>query len=499
MSSDRGRLKDRVVGGALWNVLTQLTVQGTKLVVAVVLARLLTPRQFGVAGMAFVFANLLGLFTDLSFGAALIQRQELTEHDRSTIFWTTLAFGLGCTTLGVGLSGLIAGFFGVPQVGPLFAALSIGFTLTALSSTQYALTMRALEYRRLQIREMVATIVGGGVGVAVAVAGLGAWAIVCQYLAMDAAAAALIWTLSPWRPHFLFSRASLRDLGGFGVKLFGTRLLSYANLNADNLLVSRFLGSRALGIYSLSYSVMFTPILRIEAPIQQVVFPAYARLQSDPKRLGAAWLRSKRMSSALLAPLFFATMVIAPDLVPVVFGAKWRDAVPVMQLLCVAGIANAVVTLNWSVLQARGLAGTLFRLNLFMTSVVIASFALGLIWGIIGVAACYAAAKVLLVIPEMWVTAGSVSMGLGRALWAGMTAVFGAGAAALLAYGFRLLLVAGGISAPARLALVLIFDAAAYITLVALTSPDLVREVRGLRTSIFRGRGLRSAPEGASG
>ncbi len=498
MSPTSGTLRDKVVGGVLWNVLTQLTVQGAKLVVAVVLAHLLTPRQFGVAGMAFVFANFLSLFTDLSLGAALIQRPELTEDDRSTMFWTTFGVGLLCTAFGVAVSSLVAGFFGQPQVGPLFAALSAGFTLSALSTTQSALVMRTLAYRSLQIREMASTLIGAGVGIAVAAAGLGAWAIVSQYLAMSGAAVVLIWSLSPWRPRFRFSLQSLRDLGGFGAKLFGSRLLSYANLNADNLLVGRFLGSRALGIYSLSYSVMFTPILRIEAPIAQVVFPAYSRLQADPERLGVAWLRSKRMSAALLAPLFFAILVAAPDLVAVVFGHKWHDAVPVMRLLCVAGLANTVVTLNWPVLQARGQAGTLFRLNLFMTSVIVAAFALGLIWGVVGVAACYGVAKWLLILPETWVTARSVSFGVRRALRAsGEVVLLGAGAA-LLAAGLRVALLAAGISAPARLALVLGFGAIAYVALVAIAAPDLIREVRGLRASFSGGRGLRSAPEAAS-
>jgi O-antigen/teichoic acid export membrane protein len=295
----------------------------------------------------------------------------------------------------------------------------------------------------------------------------------------------------------LFSGRSLRDLGGFGLTLFASRLLSYLNLNGDNLLIGRFLGSRALGIYSLSYSVMFTPIVRIEAPIMQVVFPAYARLQSDPPRMGLAWLRSKRMAAALQAPLFFALLVEAPDIVSVVFGEKWRAAVPVMQLLCAAGIANTVVTLNWTVLQARGQAGTLLRLNLFMTSVIVGAFALGLTWGIIGVAACYAVAKWLLILPETWVTARSVSLGVIRSLRASAEIVLIAAGAGLLALGLRAALVAGGVPAGARLVIVLAFGAIAYLALVSVAAPDLVREVKGLRTTLRRRRGLQSTPVSA--
>jgi PST family polysaccharide transporter len=345
MESGRDTLKGKVVGGVIWNVATQIVAQVSRLAVGVVLARLLSPHQFGIAGMAMVFTNFLALFTDLALGSALIQRTDLTEEDRSTVFWVTVGVGLACTALAIGLSGVVANFFGQPQVGPLFAVLSLGFLLTALSSTQMALAARELAYRRLQTREIAAVIAGAIIGIIAAVAGLGAWAIVAQYLAFAAVSAALIWTLSPWRPRFLFSTASLRDLGGFGAKLFGSRLLAYINLNGDNLLIGRFLGGRALGIYSLAYNVMFTPMVRIGLPFQQVVFPAYSRLQSDHSRLGMAWLRSKRLSISLLAPGFLAFFVVAPDLVPVVFGQKWRDAIPVLQLLCIAGVGHTFVTL----------------------------------------------------------------------------------------------------------------------------------------------------------
>jgi O-antigen/teichoic acid export membrane protein len=498
MSSGRTTLKDKVVGGAFWNVVTQVTIQGTRVLVGIVLAHLLTPHDFGVAGMAFVFSNLLMLFTDLSLGAALIQRPEITEEDRSTIFWTSVAVGVGCTILGVALSGVVAAFFHQSAAGPLFAVLSLGFTLSALSATQTALVTRELAYRTLQLREIASILIGAAVAIVIAAVGGGPWAIVSQYLAWLGASVLLIWKLSPWRPQFVFSRRSLRELGRFGLTLFGSRLLAYANLNMDNLLVGRFLGSRALGIYSLAYNVMFTPMVRLGLPFAQVVFPAYARLQSDSQRLGTAWLRSKRLSAAVLAPVFLAMCVVAPDFVPVVLGKKWHAAVPVLQLLCLAGVAHSLVTLNWSVLQAQGKAGLLLRLNLFSTTVIVGAFVLGLQWGIIGVAACYAVAKALLVLPDNWVTARSVSFGMLASLRATGAGVPLAALSALVAFGFRAALVAEGVAPVARLVLVLALGLLVYLGLVAVAAPELVKEVKGLRGSFFRGRGVPSAAEGAA-
>jgi O-antigen/teichoic acid export membrane protein len=481
-------LKDRVIGGIAWNILTQLVMQGSRIVVGIVLARLLTPHQFGVAGMAFVFSNLLTTFADPSLGAALVQRPEITEEDRSTVFWTTLAVGLLCTALGVGVSGLIADFFHQPEVGPLFAVLSIGFTLFALSATQTALLTRELAYRRLQIRDMVSIVFGAIVGIVFAAAGFGAWAIVSQNVAFFAASAVLIWTLSSWRPRLVFSTRSVRELGSFGIKLLGSRFLSYANLNADNLLVGRFLGGQALGNYSLAYNVMFTPMVRLGLPFQQVVFPAYAKLQSDPERLGAAWVRSKRLAAAVLAPAFLGIFVTAADLVPVVFGEKWHAVVPVLQLLCLAGLAHTFVTLNWSVLQACGRAGVLLRLNLLYTVVTVAAFALGLHWGIVGVAACYAVARWLLVLPDTWITVRPLALNVLESLRGSGVAIPVAAVSAAAAYGIRALLVGQGVGSVGRLVLVLAAGGALYVGLLLVAAPDLVAEIKGLRASLARSR-----------
>lgn len=481
--SRRG-LGGKVLGGIGWNLVSQIVVQATRIVVGVVLARLLTPHDFGLAGMALVFSGLVTIFTDVSLGAALVQRPTITERDCSTVFWTTVAIGLGWTTAGVALSGVVAGFFNQPEVARLFAFLSISFTLSAVSVTQSALLTRQLAYRTLQLREMCAALAGAAAGIALAAAGAGAWAIVAQSVAAGAASVVLLWRVSSWRPRALYSLDSLRDVGGFGIKLFASRVLAYANLNADNMLVGRFLGAGALGVYSLSYNVMFTPMLRIGLPIQQVVFPAYARMQDDPARLRAAWLRSKRLSAALLAPAFLGVAVTAPDLVSVVFGAKWKSAVPVLQLLCCAGVAHSLITLNWSVLQARGKAGTLFGINVMVTSITLAAFALGLRWGIVGVAGLFALAKWLLVVPDTWLTCRAVSLRASEALRAGSSALPISLAAAALAYVARVLLVMAGVPASVRLALVIAVGGAAYAALAALAAPSLLADVKQLRRRI---------------
>lgn len=473
-------LRRRVARGVGWRLVGQVVAQATSTAVALLLAHLLTPHEFGLAGMALVLAGVAGVFTDLALGAALVQRPRITDLDRSTAFWTSLGAGLALTLVGVGISPLVADFFSTPAVAPLFAATSLLFVLTALSVTQNALLTREMDFRRLEIREMAATVVGGAAAVALAFSGAGAWAIVGQNLVVAGMSAVLLWRLSPWRPRLVYSRESLRSLGSYGVRTLSSQFLDYLVLNMDNLLVGRFLGSVALGLYALAYNVMFLPLGRIARPIAQVMFSAFAKLQGEPERLRDGWLRGNRFAAAVNAPLFLGMAVVAPDFVPVVLGSKWDAAVPVLQLLSVAGAIQSFQTLNWSCVQATGRAEVMLRFRLFSTPLTLAAFAVGLRWGVVGVAGLFAAARLVALAVNTVVTCRVLRCPLLRA-------VRGDAGPALMSIGMALAveaerhgLVAAGLPAAARLAVLVLSGLVVYLALVRVLAGDLLVEARAL-------------------
>jgi O-antigen/teichoic acid export membrane protein len=444
----------------------------------VILARLLTPDDFGVAAMALVATTIVSLFADPALAVTLIQRPTITERDRSTVFWVTFAVGGLATVVGVAISPLVANFFGEPQVTALFAATSLTFTVVALGATQRALLARKLDFRGLQLREIGSALIGFVAAIALAVGGFGPWAVVGNTIVAAVASTVLLWFLTPWRPHFMFSRQSFRELGSFGGQLFLARMFTWANTNADNLLVGRFLGPAALGFYALAYNVMFLPMTRLAVPLQAVLSPAYSRMQHDVERLEAAWLKSYRIIVGLLAPGFFGIMVVAPDLIPVAFGSKWEEAVHPLQLLCLAGAAHAVVTLDWAILQARGKGGTLLRLYGFVAIVSVASFVIGLQFGIVGVAAAYAIAKWLLFLPDTWITTRGVSFRFWPAVRASAGPLPLALAAAAVSFLLREALVAADVIPFARLLLVGGVMLLVYVGLVLAVAPETVGEAR---------------------
>ena len=345
-------MRSLVLRGIGWKFVSQIVLQSSGVLVAVVLARLLRPHDYGLAGMVLVATGLVVVFSDLALGAALIQRRELTDEDRSTAFWTGIAAGAAFTLVGIALSGPVADFYGAPKVQPLFAVFSLSFLIASLGATQKALLIREMNFRSLELRLMLSSLLGGALGIAAAALGYGAWAIITQQLTISVVSTALLWIVSPWRPKFTYSLRSLRKLGGFSGNVFGQRLLYQITRNADNLLIGRFLGPAALGAYAIAYTVMLVPLSRLSGPITEVLVPALSRMQDDPRRVGSVWLRANRLIATVSIPALLGLMIVTDEFVHVVLGDHWRAAVPVLRILAWVGVLQAMQNLNEDVLMA---------------------------------------------------------------------------------------------------------------------------------------------------
>jgi O-antigen/teichoic acid export membrane protein len=473
-------LRSKVVSGLGWKLFSQVVAVGSRFVLAIVLAHFLTPHELGLAGMALVFTGFANIFADLSLGAALVQRTTISSDDLSTAFWTNLAAGAALWALGVGLAPYVAHFFSTPAVTPLFeASASLAF-LYSLIVTQTAVLTREMDFRSLEIRTIFSTLAGGAVAVSLAATGFGAWAIVGQAICTAVVSAALLWSLSSWRPTAAYSLASLRTLGSFGGQTVFSRILSYASLNADNLLIGRYIGSAGLGIYSIAYTVMFTPLQQIAQPVQQVLFPAFAKVKADTERLGQAWLRGNQLVGALLVPALLGMAVVAPDFVPTVFGPRWHASIPVLQLLCLAGVAESFKMLNWSMLQATGQTGRLLRFMSFSTAITLAAFVGGLTWGVVGVAGLFAVARTITLVVYTWTTCRTIELPISR--FARLVAWVLSSALPMTAclLGGRALLVHEHVPAATRLAVLIVVGAAVYVATIALRDPTMIKDARAL-------------------
>ena len=488
-----GTLRGRVVRGLFWKGGSSMARQLLRIAVTVVLARLLSPHDYGVAGMVIVFAALVDIFGDLALGAALVQRPELSEEDRSTVFWVSTGAGLFFTLLGIALATPLAAFYDTPAVRPLFMVMSLSFVITAVGSTQAALLMRVMDFRGLELRLTGGAVVGSAVAIVLAWRGAGPWALIAQQVTTAAVATLLVWRVSSWRPRFTFSRVSLRDFASFSGRVFGTRLLFYANRNADNVLVGRYIGASALGAYTIAYNIMLLPSNQISAPVQGVLYPTFSRMQDDVPRVAQAWLSVNRIVGAISLPALAGMVMVAPEFVDVVLGPKWQSAVVVIQILAWVGMLQSLQGLNSAVLQARDRTGDLLRYGVIVCAASLTAFVLGLQWGLVGVAAAYAISSTLVEPYYTWLTTRALGisfLAFPRALAGVAQAVLGMVAAIALA---RLLLSGAGLGAGLRLLAFVAVGLLAYAPLVLWRAPEL----RGLVRRVRRRRAPSTAVEPA--
>jgi O-antigen/teichoic acid export membrane protein len=338
-----------------------------------------------------------------------------------------------------------------------------------------------MQFKLLELRVIVATACGAIAGIAVALDGHGAWAIVIQQLTIAIVSTTLLWRVTPWRPSATFSLQSLRKLGRFTANVFGQNLLYQTGRNLDNLLVGRFLGATPLGLYGLAYNVMLVPFSRLAAPLQQVFFPAFSRMQDDRDRMAAAWIRVTRLVGSMSIPALVGLVLVAPDFVSVVLGDKWSDAVPVIQILAWAGMLQSLQTLNGEILMALDRAHVLFRFTLLWFAATIGAVALGLQWGIEGVAACYTIAVLLVEPLNAHLTARALGIRT-RRFFAALGGVVQATAMmALAVLATRQLLLAQDVPASVRLPVAILVGVVVYVPCCLWRAPEVTSDVRRLR------------------
>ena len=395
---DTGSVGQRTLRGLVWLFGARVFSQLASLLITTILARLLTPSDYGLIGMATVITGFLTLFVDFGTGMAIVQQERLAKEQLSSIFWLNIAIGLVLSLIVVAVSPLAARFYGEPALISLVSVIAIGFPLTSLGVVQGSLFRRKLQFDTLVKINLVAVVLAGLAGVGAAVAGWGVWALVAQFLAQSLINTCLLWSVSPWRPRLLFARQDLRQIASFSTNLVGFNVINYFARNADNLLIGRVLGAGPLGLYALAYRLMLYPISNLSGVVGQALFPAFSRLQSENERLSHAYLMSCRYIALVTFPLMAGMSLMAREVILVVYGSRWEEATVALQFLALVGTFQPMVSLYGSVILAQGFANWFFRWSVVISAVMVTSFAIGLRWGIVGVAGCYLAAQVLVTV-----------------------------------------------------------------------------------------------------
>lgn len=395
----QGGLKLATVRATAWTAGSTVSQQLIQLAMTVVLARLLLPREYGLVAMIAVFTGFARLFIDSGFGAAVIQRKELSATHLSTAFWANLGLAAAISVVVAAFSPLVARFYGQPKLEVLMPVVGLDFVVASFKIVQVALIERALLYRRLAVIDNVSLAAAGAVAIACAFAGLGVWSLIVFTFIFDGVDSLLLWILSDWRPSRRFDRTALRELWGFGGNVLGSNALNYWFRNLDNLLIGRFAGASALGLYNRAYSLVLLQLTSIAYVAGRPLFPALSKLQEQPDRVRHAYLRALGVVALVTFPIATGFFVVAQPLVLTLFGARWSGAVTIVQILAVAAVTQAISTTAGVVYLARGRTDWLFRWQIFSSAAAALAFGIGVHWGAKGVAVSVSVLNTALLYP----------------------------------------------------------------------------------------------------
>ncbi|HEX3220470.1 MAG TPA: lipopolysaccharide biosynthesis protein [Candidatus Limnocylindria bacterium] len=391
-------LRRKVAHGLTWTFIHTWGGQGLSLLVFLVLARLLTPSQFGLVALAAVFVALAQLVIDQGFGDAIIQRPTVTRGHIDTAFWVAVATGTLLAIIGVLAAGPLSVLLDEPRLTPILQVLSLLFIVSSLGSTQQALLRRELAFRSLATRGLLALAGGGAVGIVMAFLNFGAWALVGQQIAAALIGVVTLWTISPWRPGLEVSRQNFVELFNFGIKVVGSDVLTFLSRNTDNLLIGVFLGSRLLGIYAVAYRILDTSQKVLVSVSRRLAFPALSKLQGDPERMKRAYLKLTRIAGSAILPGYVGLALVAPEMTVFLFGFKWQDAGPVASILFLIGPVLSMQAFSTSLLTAAGYPDVVFRFRLITTVTNVVGFIIAVQFGkdILWVAVAYSVRGYLL-------------------------------------------------------------------------------------------------------
>ena len=389
--SEPGGLQRRTARGLTWTMVHTWGGQALSLVVFVILARLLTPSDFGLVALAAVFVALAQLVVDQGLGDALIQRREITQLQIDTAFWVAIATGILLTGGLALLAEPLAGLLREPELAPILQVLSLTFILSALASIPIALLTRALAFRLLAIRAVLSIVGGGIVGIGMALLGFGAWALVGQQVAQAVLSVVTLWSVTPWKPRAEFSRADFAVLFPFGIKVVSSDILGFVSRNADNFLIGAYLGTGPLGFYAVGYRILDVSQRVLINVARKITFPVFSRIQHDPSRLTRAYLRVTRVAGVLIVPAYIGLALVSPELTVFVFGPTWAESGPVAAILFLSGPVLALQAFSGSLLYATGNPGIVLRFRVITTVAVVIGFVIALPFGILAVAAAFTA------------------------------------------------------------------------------------------------------------
>jgi O-antigen/teichoic acid export membrane protein len=414
-------LKARTVRGGAAKLCGQAANFFLRVAFLAVLGRFLSPEDFGLIGMVTVVTGLSGILTNAWLSSGSVQQAAIDDRQLSTLFWIYLTFGAILCILCFAAAPALAAFYREPRLFWVTATLGLGFLFAAAGVQHFAILQRQLRYVALAVIETISLFASVGVGIGMAIAGFGYWALVASAIVLPACNTACLWLATRWVPGAPGLITGVRSTAGFGGMITFNILIVYIAYNLDKVLIGRFWGADALGIYGRAYQLVTIPAENINTAIGGLAFSALSRLHDDPRRLRQYFLKGYSLIMSIAFPLTIFCALYAHDITDIVLGPKWSQAAEIFRLLTPTVLVFSIINPTGWLMFSLGLVRRSTIIALVIAPLVCTAYVIGLPYGPNGVALAFSTAMLVWVVPHvMWcvhgtpISAGDLALAVSR-------------------------------------------------------------------------------------
>lgn len=359
--------------------------QPVNLVVTLVLANILNPKDFGVIGIVTIFTSFISVFANLGLGSAIIQRTNVTNNQLSTLFWIGLAFGVLSSSILLIISYPISLFYNEPLLIKLIMTLSLIFCISPLYQINRKLLEKSLNFKTIANIEIVSCIISGCFGITSALLKFGVWSLVIQSLSGSVIICILFRYFQKWTPSIHFEFKECKEMLLFGLQTVGAYFTAYFERNIDFFLIGKIFGATQLGYYSLAFRIMYYPVRNISNIFSEVLFPAFSKVQNNLISIKRGYLESIKYICASVLPFMIIIFCFCEYFIRYLFGEKWMPTALILKFLIPASVFHAIWQLSWAVLPAIGKAAVRMKVGILQSFLLATGILVGSNWGLSGV------------------------------------------------------------------------------------------------------------------
>lgn len=391
-------LKIKVINSVSWTLSSRAITEILQLIITIVLARILSPKDYGIVAMSSSLLVFIEGFSTLGFSNPIVQFEKIERRHLVTAFVSMLMFNILLYLLVFAVSPYVAKFYNEDILINVLRVTALSFIITAFNTVPIAILERSMQYKHIAMANIFRKLIIGIVAIVMAVKGQGVWSLVLAGQLGNLMMFPLLLRYSKWKPEIHFDKSAFKEMFRYGASVTGSGILTIIVRNVDNMIVGKYLGATALGYYSMAYDLMLKPIDYIMSNVGRVYFPALSSIKSDISRIYRAYSKLLEGISLFTFPIATGLFFLAPVFIEVIYGKKWLPAVDTFRIICFLGAIQSIGICSGILFLSLGRTDLHFRYKLAFTPIYILSYFIGVRYGIEGVAAAYTIVNVFLFI-----------------------------------------------------------------------------------------------------